>query len=60
MSLCKCETVDQVGVLVSALREIEVLLINYLASDRFPLGSDCDEVKQLVQETLMPYRSTEA
>ncbi len=39
-------------VLLSALREAEVLLTNYLVDGKFPRGSDCDEVKEIIEKAI--------
>jgi len=46
------DLVAQGAEMAEALRETETLLMNYLVSEKFPRGSDCDEVLQMVRDAL--------
>lgn len=42
----------KLAVMGEALRETETLLMNYLVAGKFPRGSDCDEVLEIVRHAL--------
>lgn len=44
--------VEMLESVTAAAREAECLLMNYLASDKFPAGSDCDEVRTELRDAL--------
>ena len=48
---------DSLADLIAAARAAKALLSSYLIQEKFPLGSDCDEVMQKLNGALEPYKS---